>query len=598
MLKIKFYDAINWRYSMKKKQVIALILTFIFTINFLYFKEVFAVGNNTLKVGIYTQSGTIYESVNVEYKSGDTPYSVLTRVASNVKAKGSGSSVYVSAINGISEFAQGPMSGWVYAVNGARPNAGAGSYGLNPGDKLVWHYTLDLGSDIYLGINKLDSFIAANPPKVEETPTDTKPEAPVNPKPGVPVTSKPGTSVEKPSSNTQSNSSGNVNSNSSKNENNNQKPIENKKTDIENKKDDEDNKVSDEKKSEDNKVSDGKKNEDINLEAKIKGILSSVMSLYERSVNSHWEAIALHKNNGDSEVYKDYVNSVIEDIKSNNGEYSKVTDLEKDIILLNLLSYDVSNIEGINLLEKLLLQDIEKQGSNGVAYGILCINSVEEGLVEKIKNQNSDKENLLTREKLLDILFTYQNSDGGFSLEKEGGSDIDLTAMALQALASSKAFYKELGSKDIKNTDIDETKLEGAIKKAIDYLEKSDFKTSEGISQTIIALTYLGENPEKFGDKNLIEELLKYTGENNRFKHDIKGDEDSIATEQGAIALLSYNRYLSGENPIYENKIASQEKTEEKGSDYSRLYIPVVALVLIGGSVLGFIVYKKARKSK
>lgn len=594
MLKIKFYDAINWRYSMKKKQVIALILTFIFTINFLCFKEVFAVGNNTLKVGIYTQSGTIYESINVEYRSGDTPYSVLTRVVSNVKAKGSGSSVYVSAINGISEFAQGPMSGWVYAVNGSRPNMGAGAYGLNPGDKLVWHYTLDLGSDIYLGINKLDSFIAANPPKVEETPTDTKPEAPVNPKPEVPVTTKPETSVEKPSSNTQSNSSENVNSNSSKNENNNQKPTENQlenkkadKTDIENKKDDETNKVSDEKKP-----------EDINLEEKIKKILSSVMSLYEKSVNSHWETIALHKNGGDPEVYKDYVDSVIENIKSNNGKYSKITDLEKDIILLNLLGYDVSNIDGINLLEELLLQDIEKQGSNGVAYGILCINSVEENLVEKIKNKNSDKENLLTREKLLDILFTYQNSDGGFSLEKGGKSDIDLTAMALQALASSKAFYSELSSEDINNTNIDKTKLEESIERAINYLEKSDFKTSEGISQTIIALTYLGKNPEKLGDKNLVEELLKYIGENNRFKHDIKEDEDSIATEQGAIALLSYNRYLSGEDPIYENKIASQEKTEEKGNDYSRLYIPVVALVLIGGSVLGFIVYKKARKSK
>ena len=579
---------------MKKKQVIALILTFIFTINFLCFKEVFAVGNNTLKVGIYTQSGTIYESINVEYRSGDTPYSVLTRVVSNVKAKGSGSSVYVSAINGISEFAQGPMSGWVYAVNGSRPNMGAGAYGLNPGDKLVWHYTLDLGSDIYLGINKLDSFIAANPPKVEETPTDTKPEAPVNPKPEVPVTTKPETSVEKPSSNTQSNSSENVNSNSSKNENNNQKPTENQlenkkadKTDIENKKDDETNKVSDEKKP-----------EDINLEEKIKKILSSVMSLYEKSVNSHWETIALHKNGGDPEVYKDYVDSVIENIKSNNGKYSKITDLEKDIILLNLLGYDVSNIDGINLLEELLLQDIEKQGSNGVAYGILCINSVEENLVEKIKNKNSDKENLLTREKLLDILFTYQNSDGGFSLEKGGKSDIDLTAMALQALASSKAFYSELSSEDINNTNIDKTKLEESIERAINYLEKSDFKTSEGISQTIIALTYLGKNPEKLGDKNLVEELLKYIGENNRFKHDIKEDEDSIATEQGAIALLSYNRYLSGEDPIYENKIASQEKTEEKGNDYSRLYIPVVALVLIGGSVLGFIVYKKARKSK
>lgn len=55
----------------------------------------------------------------------------------------SGSSYYVSAINGLAEKEHGKYSGWLYSVNGVEPNVGCGSYYLNDGDSVYWHYQGD-----------------------------------------------------------------------------------------------------------------------------------------------------------------------------------------------------------------------------------------------------------------------------------------------------------------------------------------------------------------------------------------------------------------------------------------------------------------------
>ena len=54
-----------------------------------------------------------------------------------------GSSDYVRSINGLAEFDHGRMSGWLYSVNGYEPGVGCGSYYLNDGDSVYWHYQGD-----------------------------------------------------------------------------------------------------------------------------------------------------------------------------------------------------------------------------------------------------------------------------------------------------------------------------------------------------------------------------------------------------------------------------------------------------------------------
>ena len=57
-------------------------------------------------------------------------------------------SAYVEAINNLYEFDVGPLSGWMYRVNGWFPNFGASRYLLSDGDVIEWLFTVDLGRDL------------------------------------------------------------------------------------------------------------------------------------------------------------------------------------------------------------------------------------------------------------------------------------------------------------------------------------------------------------------------------------------------------------------------------------------------------------------
>ena len=60
------------------------------------------------------------------------------------------SGTYVSSINGLAEYDEGPNSGWLYKVNGKLPGNGtvaACDYQLQNGDNLIWYYTKDYLED-------------------------------------------------------------------------------------------------------------------------------------------------------------------------------------------------------------------------------------------------------------------------------------------------------------------------------------------------------------------------------------------------------------------------------------------------------------------
>lgn len=73
-------------------------------------------------------------------KEGATAYSTLSETGLSYKKTGFGSATYVRAINGLAEKDHGPLSGWMYKVNGVAPNISAGGYKLKKGDQVVWYY--------------------------------------------------------------------------------------------------------------------------------------------------------------------------------------------------------------------------------------------------------------------------------------------------------------------------------------------------------------------------------------------------------------------------------------------------------------------------
>ena len=73
-------------------------------------------------------------------KEGATAYSILSETGLSYKKTGFGSATYVRAINRQKKKDHGPLSGWMYKVNGVAPNISAGSYKLKKGDQVVWYY--------------------------------------------------------------------------------------------------------------------------------------------------------------------------------------------------------------------------------------------------------------------------------------------------------------------------------------------------------------------------------------------------------------------------------------------------------------------------
>ncbi|GGF83952.1 hypothetical protein GCM10010912_31440 [Paenibacillus albidus] len=103
----------------------------------------------TISVVGDSSRGTILSSRTMTLNGGDTPYSLLVRqLGGQVIAEGSGSNLYVSSIAGLSEFDLGPLSGWMYSVNGIFPKVSAGAYTLSSGDVVAWRYTTNGGVDL------------------------------------------------------------------------------------------------------------------------------------------------------------------------------------------------------------------------------------------------------------------------------------------------------------------------------------------------------------------------------------------------------------------------------------------------------------------
>lgn len=110
-----------------------------------------------LKSGEYVPGdGIILEKKQYVLRPEDTVFSILVRAARNeqipIEYQGAEQnaygSAYIQGIHHIYEFSCGPLSGWMYRVNGEFPKKGCSQYLLKDGDKIEFIYTCDLGRDI------------------------------------------------------------------------------------------------------------------------------------------------------------------------------------------------------------------------------------------------------------------------------------------------------------------------------------------------------------------------------------------------------------------------------------------------------------------
>lgn len=106
------------------------------------------------KESLVPADGVILSRHAFTFQEGETVFDVLSRAT---KAYGihmeyeytpGFGSHYIEGINNLYEFDCGAGSGWMYYVNGVKPNYGVSKYTLKDGDVIEFKYTCDLGYDL------------------------------------------------------------------------------------------------------------------------------------------------------------------------------------------------------------------------------------------------------------------------------------------------------------------------------------------------------------------------------------------------------------------------------------------------------------------
>lgn len=101
------------------------------------------------KTSLIPEDGVLLSVDNAAFASGDTVFDLTLREiqARKLHIEFTTSpvygSVYIEGIFNLYEFDCGPLSGWVYTVNGLSPSVGCGEYALEDGDAVQWLFVCD-----------------------------------------------------------------------------------------------------------------------------------------------------------------------------------------------------------------------------------------------------------------------------------------------------------------------------------------------------------------------------------------------------------------------------------------------------------------------
>lgn len=235
---------------------------------------------------------------------------------------------------------------------------------------------------------------------------------------------------------------------------------------------------------------------------------------------------------------------VLRDPESHNPA---ITDNERIALALTAIGKDPANVGGKNLLAALqdrnIMQvtDTSNTDINGLVMGLLALNS---------RNYTSDTS------WLVQAVLAQQNEDGSWSAsaDTKPASDVDMTAMALQALAP---YYKDGGNETV-NT---------AVNKALQWLSDkykgTGYTSAESCAQVVIALSALNldANTDARFTKtvegktlSVLGNLLQYrVAKSGGFKHQFADKAvNEMATEQALCAMAAYARFTEKANALYD----------------------------------------------
>ena len=214
-----------------------------------------------------------------------------------------------------------------------------------------------------------------------------------------------------------------------------------------------------------------------------------------------------------------------------------------------------------------------RQGINGWIWGLIALDS---------KRYEVPSDAVNTREDFIVEILRTQRTDGGFALTGEV-SDVDITAMAIQALApyyNSETVYFYTSSV-VKTSEGAYAECSKTVREVIDesvawlssvQCANCDFaswgmQNVESTAQVLVALSTLGVDAlhDSRFNKNgntVLDGILKYRLSNGGFVHSFTYDPDNptslpdqantMASEQVLYALVSLWRYQNGMRSLYD----------------------------------------------
>lgn len=221
----------------------------------------------------------------------------------------------------------------------------------------------------------------------------------------------------------------------------------------------------------------------------------------------------------------------------------------------NPTSVSFDRDQSINLIEdgtynRGKVTQLEKQGTNGLIFALITLDSMNYEVPDSAQS---------TRKEIIERLLSAQNKDGGYGLSMGSPSDVDMTAMALIALAPY------VNSEETWRVNEEDTvRVADKVTEALTYLSQEQKPTGgfetygvsnpESAVQVIIALTTLNIDPEtdkRFIKKNhtLIDCLMTFQ-----------------MTDGGFIHSFDYDKSNPTSKPNESNQMASQQALMAMGA--------------------------------
>ena len=259
------------------------------------------------------------------------------------------------------------------------------------------------------------------------------------------------------------------------------------------------------------------------------------------------------------EQKKEYYSRVVNYLDSEERLYA--TDYARTIIGLTSAGWDVTDVNGENLLEHLSDLDFATQsGVNAAAYTLIAYDShdydipeLESGDTNKKSSKQTTRQALVSY--LLDAEITDEdgNKSGGWNYDTASKeADVDMSAMVLQALAP---YYDS--SSDVKAAcDRTLERLSG-IQKESGAFESWGSENASSTAEVIVALTALGVDVDgdqrfKKNGNSVIDGMNSLAAEGGGYRYGDDPAPNSYATKQGYYGMAAYYRFLSGENSLYD----------------------------------------------